>query len=226
MPMGRCMGGVANFEGRVAGQHVRGRARALTTRMLAMIGLLLLLLLGAGPVLGLHGPTLIGVELVAIGAMVVVNRVYSPRVDRWLQGARGEESVGTVLEGLETRGWLAIHDVSLGRGNVDHVAIGPGGIFAIETKSHRGRIPIDRVHQRWLKQAYAERKLLENVTNKRVEALLVFSDAYLIGSVPARRQGVTILPARMLTGFLERRRPTMSAAEAREVAERLARAVA
>jgi len=59
----------------------------------------------------------------------------------------------------------------------------------------------------------------------QVEALLVFSNAYIVGSVPARRQGVTILPARMLTGFLERRRPTMSAAEARELAERLASAV-
>ena len=59
-----------------------------------------------------------------------------------------------------------------------------------------------------------------------VEALLVFSDAYLVGSVPARREGVAILPARMLTGFLERRRPTMSATEARKMAERLANAVA
>lgn len=220
------MGDVAGFERRAAGQHARGQARALVTRMLTAIGLLLLLLLSAGPVLGLAGPALIGVELAALAGMVVANRVYSPRFDRWLQGAEGEESVGTILDGLERQGWFALHDVSLGRGNVDHVAIGPGGIFAIETKSHRGRIPIDRLDLRWLKQAYAERKLLERVTTRRVDALLVFSDAYLIGSVPARRQGVTILPARMLTGFLERRRPIMSATEAREVTERLASAIA
>ncbi len=194
--------------------------------MLVGIGLLVLLLLGAGPVLGLGGVALIGLELAALAAMVVADRVYSPRFDRWLQGAEGEESVGKVLDGLEPLGWLAVHDVSLGRGNVDHVAIGPGGTFAIETKSHRGRIWIDRIDRRWLKQAYAERKLLERITGMRVEALLVFSDAYLVGSVPARRDGVTILPARMLAGFLERRRPTMSATEARELAERLANAVA
>jgi Nuclease-related domain len=224
--MGRYMGDVARFGGRAAGQHARGQAHALTTRMLVAIGLLLLLLLGAGPVLGLQGPALIGVELVALAAMIGANRAYSSRSDRWLQGAEGEESVGRVLEGLEAQGWYAVHDVSLGRGNVDHVAIGPGGIFAIETKSHRGRIPIDRIDPRWLKQAYAERKLLERITGRRIEALLVFSDAYLVGSVPTRRQGVTILPARMLTGFLERRRPTMIATEAHEVAERLANAVA
>ena len=220
------MGEVARIGGRVAGQHARGQARALATRKLGAIGLLLLLLLGAGPVLGLRGPVLIGVELAVLVGMVTANRVYSRRFESWLQGAQGEESVGRVLAGLEAQGWYAVHDVSLGRGNVNHVAIGPGGIFAIETKSHRGRIPIDRIDPRWLKQAYAERKLLERITGRRIEALLVFSDAYLVGSVPTRRQGVTILPARMLTGFLERRRPTMPATEAHEVAERLANAVA
>ncbi len=195
-------------------------------RMLVGVGLLSLLLLSAGLVLGLGGPALVGLVLAVLATMVVADRVYSRRFDRWLQGAEGEELVGEVLGGLEPQGWLAIHDVSLGRGNVDHVAIGPGGIFAIETKSHRGRIWIDRIDRRWLKQAYAERKLLERVTGMRAEALLVFSDAYLVGSVPARRDGVTILPARMLAGFLERRRPTMSAAEGRELAERLANAVA
>jgi hypothetical protein len=194
--------------------------------MLVGIGLLLLLLLGAGPVLGLRGPALVGLELAAFAALVAADRVYSRRFDRWLQGAEGEELVGEVLRGLEPQGWLAVHDVSLGRGNVDHVAIGPGGIFAIETKSHRGRIWIDRIDRRWLKQAYAERKLLERITGMRAEALLVFSDAYLVGSVPARRDGVTILPARMLADFLERRRPAMSAGEARELAMRLANAVA
>lgn len=220
------MAGVGRFGGRAAGQHARGQAHAFATRMLVAIGLLLLLLLGVGPVLGLRGPALIGVELAALAGMVVADRVYSRRFDSWLQGAEGEESVGRALEALEPQGWYAVHDISLGRGNVDHVAIGPGGIFAIETKSRRGRIPIDRIDFRWLKQAYAERKLLERITGKRVEALLVFSDAYLVGSVPARRRGVTILPARMLVGLLEHRRPTMSATEAREVAKRLTSAVA
>lgn len=211
---------------RVAGQHARGQARAQATRMLAAIAMLLLLLLGAGPVLGLRGSALIGLETAVLVAMIAADRVYSSRFNRWSQGAQGEESVGRVLAGLEAEGWFAIHDVSLGRGNVDHVAIGPGGIFAIETKSHRGRIPIDRIDRHWLKQAYAERKLLERITGMRAEALLVFSEAYLVGSVPARREGVAILPARMLAGFLERRRPILSTEEARKVAERLATAIA
>lgn len=82
-------------------------------RLLVVIGLVLLLLLGAGPMLGLGGPALVGLELAALTTMVVADRVYSRRFDNWLQGAEGEEFVGEVLEGLEPQGWLAVHDVSL-----------------------------------------------------------------------------------------------------------------
>ncbi len=157
--------------------------------------------------------------------MVIADRMLAPKFDRWLQGARGEESVGGVLEGLAAEGWLTIHDVSLGRGNVDHIVVGPGGIFTIETKSHRGRISLDRLDPRWLKQAYAEKKLLERITGIEAQALLVFSEAWLVGSVPARREGVTVLPARMLAWYLSRRRPVMSVDETRDVHQRLAAAV-
>ena len=39
-----------------------------------------------------------------------------------------------------------IHDASLGRGNVDHILIGPAGVFTIETKSHPGPVRVSRVH--------------------------------------------------------------------------------
>ena len=39
-----------------------------------------------------------------------------------------------------------IHDASLGHGNVDHILIGPPGVFTIETKSHPGPIRVARVH--------------------------------------------------------------------------------
>jgi hypothetical protein len=54
-----------------------------------------------------------------------------------------------------------------------------------------------------------------------VQALLVFSEARLVGSVPARREGVTVLPARMLAWYLGRRRPLMSVEDAAEVGEAL-----
>jgi hypothetical protein len=81
---------------------------------------------------------------------------------------------------LREDGWFALHDVHLDRGNIDHVLIGPAGIFTIETKSHRGRLRVDRIARSMLKQAYAEAKLVERVTELRADPLLVFSNAYLI----------------------------------------------
>jgi hypothetical protein len=133
--------------------------------------------------------------------------------------------VGAICAELKADGWYAIHDVSLGHGNVDHILIGPGGIFTIETKSHRGRILIDRIDPRMLKQAYAEKKLLERITGLDVQPLLVFSRAYLVGSVPAQRRGITILPARLLRHYFSRRRPVIETTEAERLHAQLAAAL-
>ncbi len=143
----------------------------------------------------------------------------------WSQGAEGEEAVGKVLEGLAEENWSVIHDVSFGRGNIDHIVVGPGGIFTIETKSTRGRLSLDRLDPKMLGQAYAEKKTLEGITLMEVQALLVFSQAYIVDRVPTWRRGVGILPARMLAGFLARRRPVMSAERAAAIHRHLALAV-
>lgn len=51
------------------------------------------------------------------------------------QAADGEKAVGQYLEGLRKDGYQVFHDV-LGPGfNVDHVLIGPAGVFTVETKT-------------------------------------------------------------------------------------------
>jgi hypothetical protein len=190
--------------------------------MLILGGVALVVLGVAWLGVGLSGLALVAIAAAVIGVLVVADRRVEPIFNRWDQGAVGEEEVGALLDNLAPEDWVAIHDVSLGRGNVDHVLVGPGGVFAIETKSHRGRISVERLDPRWLKQAYAERKLIERISGMDVQALLVFSEAWLVGSVPAQREGVTVLPARMLAWYLSRRRPVMSAVEAVDVAGRLA----
>jgi hypothetical protein len=143
----------------------------------------------------------------------------------WAQGAEGEEVVGGILEGLAGEGWHVIHDVSFGRGNIDHIVVGPGGIYTIETKSRAGKVWLEHLDPKMLGQAYAEKKTLETITGMEVQALLVFSQAYIVDKVPAWRRGVGIVPARMLTGFFARRKPVMSAEQAAELYARLAFAV-
>lgn len=207
---------------REAGEHAHSRAVELGVRLFLTIGGSLLVLFTAWLLLGGRGWLLVVIELAAIGVMLGANRWLSPQVDRWLQGARGERQVGAILDHLSEDGWHVLHDVSLGRGNVDHVLVGPGGVFTIETKSHRGRRRVERIDRRMLKQAYAQKKLLERITGYKAQPLLVFSEAWLIGSVPARRDGIVILPARMLDGYVRGRQPAVTPDRAKEFYDRLA----
>lgn len=57
----------------------------------------------------------------------------------WFTGALGERQVGAALGRLPI-GWNAFHAVPVGSGDadVDHLVVGPGGVFVVNTKHHRG----------------------------------------------------------------------------------------
>jgi hypothetical protein len=59
----------------------------------------------------------------------------------WRVGAAGEETVGTKLAKLTKHGWHVLHAIPVGdRGSdIDHVLVGPGGVFTINTKNHPGK---------------------------------------------------------------------------------------
>ena len=208
---------------RVAGQFARASQRRLLRRAVVGIVVSITVLFVAIAVFGLGWLT-VGVEVVVIVAMLTLDSRATPIIERWRRGASGEELVGQVLDGLRDSGWFALHDVNSGRGNIDHVLVGPAGIFTLEAKSHRGRIQVAKLDQRMTRQAYAEAKHVERITGLRIEPLLVFSNAYLTPAV-SRRDGVTILPARMLAGHLRRRNGNIPAARVEAVYTRLADAL-
>jgi hypothetical protein len=154
-----------------------------------------------------------------------VVRWVEPELDRREQGNNGELKVAEILNDLRSDGWLTLHDIQTGRGNIDHVAVGPGGIVTVETKSRRGRVRTDQLDRRWLNQAYAQRKWLENTTGMEADSLLVFSDAWLDRMV-SRHRGVCVMSARALKGNLQRRQQTFSAEQVESIYRRLAAALA
>lgn len=87
-------------------------------------------------------------------ARVLISRVFGWHTDEraWRKGAEGEELLKTWLDPLREHGWHLFHDIPIGaRGaNVDHLAIGPGGVFSINMKNLTGNV--------WI----AERALLQN----------------------------------------------------------------
>ncbi len=186
----------------------------LRLRTLVGLGALAVATAALGRGFGLHDVRFLGSEVALLVSMFAISRYVLPQVERRDRGAAGEEHVGALLEQLTSRGWEVIHDASFGHGNVDHILVGPPGVFTVETKSHPGPIRVGRVHGATLSQARAQSDALEEATGLRAEPLIVYSRAW-VDRPGARRRGVRVLPARLLVGYLEKRNSELSRDEVR-----------
>ena len=72
--------------------------------------------------------------ITVFGAAWVIGRKI-PRIRALRQGIIGERAVGQFLERLREQGYHVYHDIVGSNFNIDHVLIGPAGIFTIETKT-------------------------------------------------------------------------------------------
>jgi Nuclease-related domain len=210
--------------GRRAGQYARATVLRLRMRTLVALGILAVCTALLGRINGLHAPLFLASEMALLASMFAISRYILPVVERRDRGAMAEEQVGALLDDLPQQKWRVVHDVTLGRGNVDHIVIGPPGVFTIETKSHPGPIRASRVHGAMLSQAQAQGRAIAWVTGVEAESLIVFSRAW-VDRPGARRKGVRILPARMLVGFLQKRPTTLTQEDIERTHRSLATAV-
>jgi hypothetical protein len=123
--------------------------RTLPWRVAAILGIG-----AAGAVLGnLLAPRL----SLVLGALATVAAGWglrfqpSPDAVAWRRGAAGERRTARLLDPLERDGWAVLHDLALpgSRANLDHLAIGPGGVFVIDSKHYRGRLQLDPSGRLW-----------------------------------------------------------------------------
>jgi Nuclease-related domain len=66
----------------------------------------------------------------------------------WKQGAEREERTAIRLEKHLVGTGVLLHDRRIpghSNANIDHLAIGPGGVTVIDSKTHRGKVAVDRV---------------------------------------------------------------------------------
>jgi hypothetical protein len=63
-------------------------------------------------------------------------------VEQWRDGAEGERRTEKALRPLERSGLRVVHDVSSSCGNYDHIAVGSGGVFLIETNTLQGKVEL------------------------------------------------------------------------------------
>jgi hypothetical protein len=108
---------------------------------------------GGGVLGGLLAPRL-GLVLSVLAAVVAgwgLRFRPSPDAVAWRRGAAGERRTARLLDPLERHGWTILHDLAVpgSQANLDHLVIGPGGVFAIDSKQYRGRLQLDAVGKLW-----------------------------------------------------------------------------
>lgn len=149
-------------------------------------------------------------------------RKYRPRIKALRLAEDGEKAVGQFLDTLRETGYQVFHDVVGDGFNVDHVLIGPAGVFSIETKTWKkpqrgspeiqfdgvtltagGKVPERnpliqaKAQAGWLKQ------LLLESTGKGffVRPVILFPGWYIKASRESRRK-LWVLEPKALPSFL------------------------
>lgn len=143
----------------------------------------------------------------ALGLLFVLQRLAGKgRVldpERLRRGISGEEAVADALAGLPSSYWV-LHGVSTGHGDVDHVVIGPTGVFALETKAWDGKFYRSRG------QLYCNGKPAEHVLRQargaagQVRELLLAAgiDEWVEAVVVAARASVSRSPVRFRKSYV------------------------
>jgi Nuclease-related domain len=139
----------------------------------------------------------------------------SPDAVAWRQGAAGERRTARLLAGLERQGWVVLHDLAVpgSRANIDHLVVGPGGVFVIDSKQYRGRLRLDPLGRLWHGR-YPLAPALRAVSFEADQAALVLTDPDVVvvpvmavhgAQVPWGKvvmNGVPVVAARRLPSML------------------------
>jgi hypothetical protein len=187
--------------------------RSLPWRVVAIVGVG-----AAGGVLGSLVVPRLSLVLGALAAMAAGWRLGfrpSPDAVAWRRGAEGERRTARLLGPLERHGWAVLHDLAVPRSqaNIDHLVIGPGGVFVIDSKQYRGRLQLDPTGRLWHGR-YPLAPALQAVTFEADQAALVLPDPDVVvvpilaihgtqvpwGKVVA--DGVPVVAARRLPSML------------------------
>jgi hypothetical protein len=92
---------------------------------------------------------LLPILAVVLGAGLAVTTIRRRElVASWRRGAKGERQTAKLLAKLEREGWRVFHDLAIpgSRANVDHLAIGPGGVWVVDSKLWGKRVHWDPRH--------------------------------------------------------------------------------
>jgi len=148
----------------------------------------------------------------------------------WYACAKGERVVGSVLATLPKE-WKVFHSLPVGTGiDIDHLAIGPAGVFTISTKHHHGKsvrvsgrtVMVARQKKEYIRDAEIEatrvselmRERMPKSTSARPVVAIVHPARLAIRRRPAQ---VKVIDARNLRAWLLALPPVLAWPERMEV---------
>jgi hypothetical protein len=155
-----------------------------------------------------------GLAGLAVAALVGWRLRFRPseQARSWQRGAQGERRTARLLDRLTRDGYVVFHDLAVpdSPANVDHLVIGPSGVFIIDSKQWTGSVHQGADGLAWHNHYRLDRTLetvgweaqqISRVLGSRAAALLCVHGAHVHGG-GLEAQGVAIVPAHLLRGAL------------------------
>ncbi len=208
-------------ETHTAGKSTFEMAQARKKKLWRVAGIYMVLLVICIPVGFIFDPlpALIVVAALFIGSQIIMK--YADRmkvlIARAQKGAKGEVKAASLLRNLG-KDFRVLHDVVSPFGNIDHVVISKSGVvFAIETKSHNGRVKVENevilvngkpaeknFIAQTLRNVYWLREKIKQVTGSDtyVYGIIVFTNAYVEFTKPVK--GIIILNKKFLLEAIQK----------------------
>jgi hypothetical protein len=132
----------------------------------------------------------------------------SEQARAWQRGARGEQQTARLLDRLGRDGYVVFHDLAMpdSPANIDHLVLGPSGVFVIDSKQWTGSVHQSPDGLLWHNHYRLDRTLatirwqaetLGRLLGIPAAPLLCVHGAHIQGG-GLRAQGVAIVPATLL----------------------------
>jgi hypothetical protein len=155
-----------------------------------------------------------GLASLAVAALVGWRLRFRPsnQARAWQRGAQGERHTARLLDRLGRDGYVSFHDLALPHSpaNLDHLVVGPSGVFVIDSKQWTGQVHQSSDGLVWHNHCRLDRTLatvrwqaetLGRLLGVPVAPLVCVHGAH-IQHGGLRAQGVAVVPAALLRSAL------------------------
>lgn len=225
----------ATYESRLSRHSEKARRRrpyllafAAALAVLALVLVNLNALIDVPATLALYA-TLGGWLSVALAVSAAVAAFATPsHITAWAKGAEGERRTARDLEPLASEGFRILHDRRIPgarSANIDHVVIGPPGVYVVETKSAGGRLRVrdgvinvqGRRKPDWVDEVRREAIAVQSVLETELAAIGVYVTPIIcvhraeLPLLSASVDGIPIVSGRDLVRRLRKQKKVLDA---------------